>query len=99
MILKNIAGAMAADSRLLIGEMVVPDKPEGVGFDKTVYCRCWSYEFLPRHCTSLSCAIANCPLSRDGSGHVDDWWEGAFGERALGLAGLGGVEAGQNLEG
>jgi hypothetical protein len=34
-ILKNIAGAMAPDSRLLIGEMVVPEKPEGV--DKTVY--------------------------------------------------------------
>ncbi|PMD66568.1 o-methyltransferas-like protein [Hyaloscypha bicolor E] len=34
-ILKNIADAMAPDSRLLIGEMVVPDKPEGV--DKTVY--------------------------------------------------------------
>ncbi|PMD36716.1 S-adenosyl-L-methionine-dependent methyltransferase [Hyaloscypha variabilis F] len=34
-ILKNIADAMAPDSRLLIGEMVVPDIPEGV--DKTVY--------------------------------------------------------------
>ncbi|KAE9378967.1 o-methyltransferas-like protein [Stipitochalara longipes BDJ] len=34
-ILKNIADAMAPDSRLLIGEMVVPDVPEGV--DKTVY--------------------------------------------------------------
>jgi uncharacterized SAM-dependent methyltransferase len=34
-ILKNIADAMAPDSRLLIGEMVVPDKPEGV--DKTAY--------------------------------------------------------------
>ncbi|PSS22714.1 hypothetical protein M430DRAFT_97724 [Amorphotheca resinae ATCC 22711] len=34
-ILKNIADAMAPDSRLLIGEMVVPEKPEGV--DKTVY--------------------------------------------------------------
>ncbi|TVY17283.1 O-methyltransferase hmp5 [Lachnellula arida] len=34
-ILQNIAGAMAPDSRLLIGEMVVPDVPEGV--DKTVY--------------------------------------------------------------
>ena len=33
--LKNIADAMAPDSRLLIGEIVVPDKPEGV--DKTVY--------------------------------------------------------------
>lgn len=34
-ILKHIAEAMATDSRLLICEMVVPDKPEGV--DKTVY--------------------------------------------------------------
>lgn len=34
-ILKNIADAMAPDSRLLIGEMVVPKEPEGV--DKTVY--------------------------------------------------------------
>ena len=34
-ILQNIAAAMAPDSRLLIGEMVVPDVPEGV--DKTVY--------------------------------------------------------------
>ncbi|KAL3418584.1 O-methyltransferase [Phlyctema vagabunda] len=34
-ILKNIAGAMAPDSRLLIGEMVVPTEPEGI--DKTVY--------------------------------------------------------------
>ncbi|KUJ18938.1 o-methyltransferase-like protein [Mollisia scopiformis] len=34
-ILHNIASAMAPDSRLLIGEMVVPEKPEGV--DKTVY--------------------------------------------------------------
>jgi len=34
-ILKNIADAMAPDSRLLIGEMVVPELPEGV--DKTVY--------------------------------------------------------------
>jgi hypothetical protein len=34
-ILKHIADAMASDSRLLIGEMVVLDKPEGV--DKTVY--------------------------------------------------------------
>ena len=34
-ILSNIASAMAPDSRLLIGEMVVPAKPEGI--DKTVY--------------------------------------------------------------
>jgi hypothetical protein len=34
-ILQNIAAAMAPDSRLLIAEMVVPEKPEGV--DKTVY--------------------------------------------------------------
>jgi hypothetical protein len=33
--LQNIADAMAPDSRLLIGEIVVPDKPEGV--HKTVY--------------------------------------------------------------
>lgn len=34
-ILGHIADAMGQDSRLLIGEMVVPDKPDGV--DKTVY--------------------------------------------------------------
>jgi hypothetical protein len=34
-ILKHIADAMAPESRLLIAEMVVPDKPDGV--DKTVY--------------------------------------------------------------
>ncbi|KAF8862979.1 S-adenosyl-L-methionine-dependent methyltransferase [Acephala macrosclerotiorum] len=34
-ILHNIARAMASESRLLIGEMVAPEKPEGV--DKTVY--------------------------------------------------------------
>jgi len=34
-ILKNIADSMARDSRLLIGEMVVPEQPDGV--DKTVY--------------------------------------------------------------
>ncbi|RDW82554.1 O-methyltransferas-like protein [Coleophoma cylindrospora] len=34
-ILKNIADAMASDSRLLIGEMIVPSQPEGV--DRTVY--------------------------------------------------------------
>lgn len=34
-ILRTIANAMAPNSRLLIGAMVVPDKPEGV--DKTVY--------------------------------------------------------------
>jgi hypothetical protein len=33
--LRNIVYAMAPDSRLLIGEIVVPDKAEGV--DKTVY--------------------------------------------------------------
>lgn len=34
-ILRNIADAMAPDSRLLIGEMVVPVQPEGI--DRTVY--------------------------------------------------------------
>jgi hypothetical protein len=34
-ILQNIADVMAPDSRLLIGEMVVPKTPEGI--DKTVY--------------------------------------------------------------
>lgn len=34
-ILQHIADAMAADSRLLIAEMVVPDIPHGV--DKTAY--------------------------------------------------------------
>lgn len=34
-ILRNIADAMAPDSRLLIGEMVVPVQPDGI--DRTVY--------------------------------------------------------------